>query len=185
MLSGPGVGVGAAGVLAGCGDRRPARRWRRGARWLCLGAPVFGQSPRAGTAGLRRQGKPSASCHPPELPERPAGARAGARPLRLGLRSCGRRCSGPWDRAFQNVPVSALQVNAAAKGPPPFPGAPLLSSPVGGPLLPPIRYGPPPQLCGPFGPRPLPPPFGTSEQWGLTRGACSFLSFAAMSALAL
>ncbi|XP_065794446.1 transport and Golgi organization protein 1 homolog isoform X4 [Muntiacus reevesi] len=52
------------------------------------------------------------------------------------------------------------KVSMAAKGPPPFPGAPLMSSPVGGPLLPPIRYGPPPQLCGPFGPRPLPPPFG-------------------------
>uniref|UniRef100_A0A8C9AZY2 Transport and Golgi organization protein 1 homolog n=1 Tax=Phocoena sinus TaxID=42100 RepID=A0A8C9AZY2_PHOSS len=52
------------------------------------------------------------------------------------------------------------KVNTAAKGPPPFPGPPLMSSPVGGPLLPPIRYGPPPQLCGPFGPRPLPPPFG-------------------------
>lgn len=58
--------------------------------------------------------------------------------------------------------TSALQVNMAARGPPPFPGAPLLSSPGGGPLLPAIRYGPPPQLCGPFGPRPLPPPFGTS-----------------------
>ncbi|XP_057584048.1 transport and Golgi organization protein 1 homolog isoform X2 [Hippopotamus amphibius kiboko] len=52
------------------------------------------------------------------------------------------------------------KVNMAAKGPPPFPVAPLMSSPVGGPLLPPIRYGPPPQLCRPFGPRPLPPPFG-------------------------
>uniref|UniRef100_A0A480KL16 Transport and Golgi organization protein 1 homolog n=1 Tax=Sus scrofa TaxID=9823 RepID=A0A480KL16_PIG len=52
------------------------------------------------------------------------------------------------------------KVNMAARGPPPFPGAPLLSSPGGGPLLPAIRYGPPPQLCGPFGPRPLPPPFG-------------------------
>lgn len=52
------------------------------------------------------------------------------------------------------------KVSMAAKGPPPFPGTPLMSSPVGGPLLPPIRYGPPPQLCGPFGPRPLPPPFG-------------------------
>lgn len=53
----------------------------------------------------------------------------------------------------------------AAKGPPPFPGTPLMSSPVGGPLLPPIRYGPPPQLCGPFGPRPLPPPFGMMTEW--------------------
>nr|XP_012591005.1 melanoma inhibitory activity protein 3 isoform X2 [Microcebus murinus] len=52
------------------------------------------------------------------------------------------------------------KVNMATKGPPPYPGVPLMSSPVGGPLPPPIRYGPPPQLCGPFGPRPLPPPFG-------------------------
>lgn len=35
-----------------------------------------------------------------------------------------------------------------------------MSTPMGGPIPPPIRYGPPPQLCGPFGPRPLPPPFG-------------------------
>lgn len=47
------------------------------------------------------------------------------------------------------------KVNMAPKGPPPFPGVPLM----GGPVPPPIRYGPPPQLCGPFGPRPLPPPF--------------------------
>ncbi|KAM4861462.1 transport and Golgi organization protein 1 homolog isoform 2-T2 [Thomomys bottae] len=51
------------------------------------------------------------------------------------------------------------KVNMATKGPPPFPGVPLKGSPVGGPLPPPIRYGPPPQLCGPFGPRPLPPQF--------------------------
>ncbi|XP_047560224.1 transport and Golgi organization protein 1 homolog isoform X5 [Lutra lutra] len=52
------------------------------------------------------------------------------------------------------------KVTVAAKGPSPFPGVPLMSSPMGGPLPPPIRYGPPPQLCGPFGPRPVPPPFG-------------------------
>ncbi|EQB78570.1 CTAGE family, member 5 isoform 3 isoform 2-like protein [Camelus ferus] len=57
------------------------------------------------------------------------------------------------------------KVNVAAKGPPPFPGAPFMSPPVGGPLPPAIRYGPPPQLCGPFGPRPLPPPFGTIIKW--------------------
>ncbi|XP_028614171.1 transport and Golgi organization protein 1 homolog isoform X1 [Grammomys surdaster] len=51
--------------------------------------------------------------------------------------------------------VDEGKVNMAPKGPPPFPGVPLL----GGPVPPPIRYGPPPQLCGPFGPRPLPPPF--------------------------
>uniref|UniRef100_A0A8C0V676 MIA SH3 domain ER export factor 3 n=1 Tax=Cyanistes caeruleus TaxID=156563 RepID=A0A8C0V676_CYACU len=53
--------------------------------------------------------------------------------------------------------------NAGAKGPSPFPGAPLMSSPVMGPP-PPIRYGPPgpppPPLRGHFGPRPLPGPQG-------------------------
>ncbi|XP_047377195.1 transport and Golgi organization protein 1 homolog isoform X2 [Sciurus carolinensis] len=59
------------------------------------------------------------------------------------------------------------KVNMATKGPPRFPGVSLMGSPVGGPLPPPVRYGPPPrplpgplswplQLGGPFGP----PPFG-------------------------
>ncbi|XP_017376958.1 transport and Golgi organization protein 1 homolog [Cebus imitator] len=46
------------------------------------------------------------------------------------------------------------------KGLPPFPGVPLMSTPMGGPVPPPIRYGQLPQFCGPFGPRPIPPPFG-------------------------
>lgn len=46
------------------------------------------------------------------------------------------------------------KVNMAPKGPPPFPGVPFI-----GPLPPPVRYGPPPQLGRHFGPRPL-PPFG-------------------------
>ncbi|XP_032129597.1 transport and Golgi organization protein 1 homolog [Sapajus apella] len=50
--------------------------------------------------------------------------------------------------------------NMTPKGPPPFPGFPLMSTPMGGPVPPPIPYGPPPQLCGPFGPRPIPPLFG-------------------------
>uniref|UniRef100_A0A8D2M747 Transport and Golgi organization protein 1 homolog n=1 Tax=Zonotrichia albicollis TaxID=44394 RepID=A0A8D2M747_ZONAL len=52
--------------------------------------------------------------------------------------------------------------NAGAKGPSPFPGTPLMSSPVmGPPPPPPIRYGPPPPpLRGHFGPRPLPGPPG-------------------------
>ncbi|CAK7307794.1 Transport and Golgi organization protein 1 homolog [Vulpes lagopus] len=72
----------------------------------------------------------------------------------------------PQDPEGPSVPSSlpvaeqSVVVPMAAKGPPPFPGVPLMGSPVGGPLPPPIRYGPPPQLCGPFGPRPLPPPFG-------------------------
>ncbi|XP_008591809.1 PREDICTED: melanoma inhibitory activity protein 3-like [Galeopterus variegatus] len=53
-------------------------------------------------------------------------------------------------------------VNMAPKGPPPpFWGVRSMSSLVGGPIPPPIRYGPPPHLCGPFWPRPFPPPFGT------------------------
>ncbi|XP_006894611.1 PREDICTED: melanoma inhibitory activity protein 3 [Elephantulus edwardii] len=52
------------------------------------------------------------------------------------------------------------KVNIAAKGPPPFPGMPPMSSPMRGPPPPPIRYGPPPPPFGAFGPRPLPPPFG-------------------------
>ncbi|KAM8816782.1 transport and Golgi organization protein 1 homolog isoform 2-T2 [Rhynchonycteris naso] len=51
-------------------------------------------------------------------------------------------------------------VNMAAEGPPPFPGVSHMSSSMGGPVPPPIHYGPPPQLCGPFAPRPFPPPFG-------------------------
>ncbi|XP_062346431.1 transport and Golgi organization protein 1 homolog isoform X3 [Cinclus cinclus] len=53
--------------------------------------------------------------------------------------------------------------NAGAKGPSPFPGTPLMHSPVLGPP-PPVRYGPPgpapPPLRGHFGPRPLPGPQG-------------------------
>ncbi|XP_047560228.1 transport and Golgi organization protein 1 homolog isoform X8 [Lutra lutra] len=72
----------------------------------------------------------------------------------------------PQDPEGLSVPSStsmaeqSVVVTVAAKGPSPFPGVPLMSSPMGGPLPPPIRYGPPPQLCGPFGPRPVPPPFG-------------------------
>ncbi|XP_062969510.1 transport and Golgi organization protein 1 homolog [Cynocephalus volans] len=51
--------------------------------------------------------------------------------------------------------------NMAPKGPPPpFPGVLPIGSLIGGPIPPPIRYGPPPHLCGHFWPRPFPPPFG-------------------------
>ncbi|XP_032128942.1 transport and Golgi organization protein 1 homolog, partial [Sapajus apella] len=52
-----------------------------------------------------------------------------------------------------------VAVNMIPKGPPPFPGTPLMSTLMGGPVPPPIRYGPLPQFCGHFGPRPIPPPF--------------------------
>ncbi|XP_027577087.1 transport and Golgi organization protein 1 homolog isoform X1 [Pipra filicauda] len=50
--------------------------------------------------------------------------------------------------------------NASAKGPSPFPGTPIMPSPVmGPPPPPPVRYGPPPPpLRGHFGPRPHPAP---------------------------
>ncbi|KAM5126604.1 transport and Golgi organization protein 1 homolog [Callospermophilus lateralis] len=55
-------------------------------------------------------------------------------------------------------------VNMAMKGPPPFSGVPFMGPPMeppmGRPPPPPFWYGPPFQLCGPFGPRPIPPPFG-------------------------
>ncbi|KAM4797844.1 transport and Golgi organization protein 1 homolog [Urocitellus parryii] len=51
-------------------------------------------------------------------------------------------------------------VHMAMKGPPPFSGVPFMGPPMGRPPPPPIRYGPPLQLGGPFGPRPIPPPFG-------------------------
>ncbi|MBZ3873326.1 Melanoma inhibitory activity protein 3 [Sciurus carolinensis] len=62
------------------------------------------------------------------------------------------------------------KVNMATKGPPPFPGVSLMGSPVGGPLPPPVRYGLPLQLGGPFGPRPLSPPFGPGVRSPLSLG---------------
>ncbi|XP_075845493.1 transport and Golgi organization protein 1 homolog isoform X1 [Microtus pennsylvanicus] len=66
---------------------------------------------------------------------------------------------GPSGSSMVPLAEHPVAVNMAPKGPPPFPGVPLLGGPLGGPIPPPIRYGPPPQLCGPFGPRPVPPPF--------------------------
>ncbi|XP_077892757.1 transport and Golgi organization protein 1 homolog isoform X3 [Ictidomys tridecemlineatus] len=52
------------------------------------------------------------------------------------------------------------KVHMAMKGPPPFSGVPFMGPLMGRPPPPPIWYGPPLQLGGPFGPRPIPPPFG-------------------------
>ncbi|XP_076964632.1 transport and Golgi organization protein 1 homolog [Callospermophilus lateralis] len=56
------------------------------------------------------------------------------------------------------------KVNMAIKVPPPFSGVPFMGPPVGPPMgrppPPPFWYGPPFQLGGPFGPRPIPSPFG-------------------------
>ncbi|XP_068009628.1 transport and Golgi organization protein 1 homolog isoform X2 [Melanerpes formicivorus] len=56
--------------------------------------------------------------------------------------------------------VEPATANAVPKGPPSFPGTPIMTPPaMGPPLPPPVRYGPPPAaLRGHFGPRPLPVP---------------------------
>ncbi|XP_032910861.2 transport and Golgi organization protein 1 homolog [Catharus ustulatus] len=91
---------------------------------------------------------------PPELPGRMSVPDIG--PAVASLISSEPRTSSP-STAMDGVG------NAGAKGPSPFPGPPLMNSPVLGPP-PPIRYGPPgppaPPLRGHFGPRPLPGPQG-------------------------
>ncbi|XP_053794516.1 transport and Golgi organization protein 1 homolog isoform X1 [Vidua chalybeata] len=123
---------------------------------------------------------PPASRRPPELPGRMSVPDIG--PAVASLISSEPRTSSP-STAIDGVQPSPKESeapsvttdspssmepaagNAGAKGPSPFPGTPLMSSPVmGPPLLPPIRYGPPgpppPPLRGHFGPRPLPGPPG-------------------------
>nr|XP_013007461.1 transport and Golgi organization protein 1 homolog [Cavia porcellus] len=78
------------------------------------------------------------------------------------------------------------QVSMASKGPPAYPGLPFL----GGPMLRPVDYGPPPTptLCGPFRPRPMPlqplltfvprmgPPLGLREHApSILPGRCDLL----------
>uniref|UniRef100_A0A8B9P7E2 Transport and Golgi organization protein 1 homolog n=1 Tax=Apteryx owenii TaxID=8824 RepID=A0A8B9P7E2_APTOW len=65
------------------------------------------------------------------------------------------------DRGVQQCQYFS-DANISPKGPPSFPGTPIMTSPVmGPPLPPPVRYGPPPApLRGHFGPRPLPGPLG-------------------------
>ncbi|XP_021408108.2 transport and Golgi organization protein 1 homolog isoform X2 [Lonchura striata] len=99
---------------------------------------------------------PPAPRRPPELPGRMSVPDIG--PAVASLISSEPRTSSP-STAIDGVG------NAGAKGPSPFPGTPLMSSPVmGPPLPPPVRYGPPgpppPPLRGHFGPRPLPGPPG-------------------------
>ncbi|XP_039915738.1 transport and Golgi organization protein 1 homolog isoform X2 [Hirundo rustica] len=99
---------------------------------------------------------PPAPRRPPELPGRMSVPDIG--PAVASLISSEPRTSSP-STAMDGVG------NVGAKGPSPFPGPPLMSSPVmGPPLPPPIRYGPPgplpPPLRGSFGPRPLPGPQG-------------------------
>ncbi|KAJ7426970.1 MIA family member 3, ER export factor [Willisornis vidua] len=88
---------------------------------------------------------------PPELPGRMSVPDIG--PAVASLISSEPRTSSP-STAMDGVG------NASAKGPSPFPGTPIMPSPVmGPPPPPPVRYGPPPPpLRGHFGPRPHPVP---------------------------
>ncbi|XP_071435303.1 transport and Golgi organization protein 1 homolog isoform X2 [Pithys albifrons albifrons] len=88
---------------------------------------------------------------PPELPGRMSVPDIG--PVVASLISNEPRTSSP-STAMDGVG------NASAKGPSPFPGTPIMPSPVmGPPPPPPVRYGPPPPpLRGHFGPRPHPVP---------------------------
>ncbi|XP_045732793.2 transport and Golgi organization protein 1 homolog isoform X6 [Mirounga angustirostris] len=109
-------------------------------------------------------GKPSASADPGSgaAPVMNSSSRSSspAKVMDEGKQTVPQDPEGPSVPSSTSVAEHSVVVTMAAKGPPPFPGVPLMSSPAGGPLPPPIRYGPPPQLCGPFGPRPFPPPFG-------------------------
>ncbi|NWI57710.1 TGO1 protein, partial [Calyptomena viridis] len=94
---------------------------------------------------------PPAPRRPPELPGRMSVPDIG--PAVASLISSEPRTSSP-STAMDGVG------NASAKGPSPFPGTPIMTSPVmGPPVPPPVRYGlPPPPLRGHFGPRPHPVP---------------------------
>ncbi|XP_058556511.1 transport and Golgi organization protein 1 homolog isoform X2 [Neofelis nebulosa] len=108
-------------------------------------------------------GKPSASDPGPGAAPMANSSSRSSSPTKVmdeGKQTVAQDPEGPSAPSIPSVAEQSVVVPMAAKGPPPFPGVPLMSSPVGGPLPPPTRYGPPPPLCGPFGPRPLPPPFG-------------------------
>ncbi|KAL0608766.1 hypothetical protein AAY473_021049 [Plecturocebus cupreus] len=55
--------------------------------------------------------------------------------------------------------MEEVRVNMTPEGPPPLPGVPPMSTSMGGRVSLPIQCGPLAQLCRPFGPRPIPPPF--------------------------
>ncbi|XP_044286978.1 transport and Golgi organization protein 1 homolog isoform X2 [Varanus komodoensis] len=71
-----------------------------------------------------------------------------------GMQSPPKEHEAPSVSAVPTSAAEATAVNISSKGPPSFPGAPMMSSPASGPLPPPVRFGPPPRA--PYGPRPLP-----------------------------
>eukprot|EP00075_Anas_platyrhynchos_P019638 XP_027308891.1 transport and Golgi organization protein 1 homolog isoform X2 [Anas platyrhynchos] len=117
---------------------------------------------------------PSVPRRPPEIPGRMSVPDLG--PAVASLISSGPRTSSP-STAMDRAPspkeseapcvttdspssIEPPTANVSPKGPPSFPGTPIMTSPVmGPPPPPPVRYGPPPApLRGHFGPRPLPVP---------------------------
>ncbi|NXV77344.1 TGO1 protein, partial [Atlantisia rogersi] len=101
---------------------------------------------REGSGGEFMVDGPPAPRRPPELPGRMSVPDLG--PAVASLMGSGPRTSSP-STAMDGV------ANANPKGPPSFPGTPIMTSPVMGP----VRYGlPPAPLRGHFGPRPLPVP---------------------------
>ncbi|XP_045674326.1 transport and Golgi organization protein 1 homolog isoform X2 [Phyllostomus hastatus] len=132
------------------------------------GRPSTQNPPRRGPLSQNGSFGPSpvsgGECSPPlrDPPTRPLSATLGRRDVPRGEFDPGSGAAAMVNSSpGSSSPARGMdegKVNMAAEGPPPFPGAPLMSTPLGGPVPPPIRYGPPPQLCGPFGPRPFPPP---------------------------
>ncbi|KAM5125984.1 transport and Golgi organization protein 1 homolog [Callospermophilus lateralis] len=94
---------------------------------------------------------PSATLNPRDMPRN--GFDPGCGPTHMNSSS---RSSSPAKVTDEG------KVNMAMKGPPPFSGVPFMGPPMGPPMgrppPPPFWYGPPFQLGGPFGPRPIPPP---------------------------
>ncbi|XP_034620526.1 transport and Golgi organization protein 1 homolog isoform X1 [Trachemys scripta elegans] len=143
--------------------------------------PLMMEAPGQPLSATRREGSrsefvdgPSAPRRPPELSGRSSVPDLG--PAVAALVNSGPRTSSPSTSmdGVQNPPKDsealcvstvppssseAAAVNLGPKGPPSFPGTPIMTSPVTGPPPPPIRFGAlPPPLRGHYGSRPLPLP---------------------------
>uniref|UniRef100_A0A8C3XV84 Transport and Golgi organization protein 1 homolog n=2 Tax=Chelydra serpentina TaxID=8475 RepID=A0A8C3XV84_CHESE len=122
--------------------------------------PLMMEAPGQPLSATRRDGSrsefgamvdgPSAPRRPPELSGRSSVPDLG--PAVAALINSGPRTSSP-STSMDGV------VNLGPKGPPSFPGTPIMTSPVTGPPLPPVRFGAlPPPLHVHYGSRPLPLP---------------------------
>ncbi|XP_062980169.1 transport and Golgi organization protein 1 homolog isoform X2 [Elgaria multicarinata webbii] len=103
-------------------------------------------NPREGSRDTTMIDGPPVPRRHPELSGRMSAPDLG--PAVAALINCGPRTSSPSSAIMDGM------VNIGSKGPPSFPGGPMMPSPATGPLPPPVRFGPP--LRPPYGPRPLP-----------------------------